>query len=367
MESTNFWDVGLVTRSGRVVPPSNLPNDKEKTHAEIIEEDNEVIKQLKRTQSNVSVWGLLASSTAHRDALVKALTQIPVPTSASPDEVVHLLTADRSTVLSFSDADLTLEGLNHNRPLMIIVGCASRRIPSVLVDNGSALNVCPLVTAVALGFGKADFGESSQVVRAYDNTSRKVIGTLELGIQLGPVTFPTLFQVLEVRPSFNLLLGRPFIHAWNVLPSSLHQKLRYRHEKDIITIDVVPDPFPLDELILEIKHSDSDPLLSGFHFKQVHTVELSNPMRDYLPLALNSHSNLVISEILWDMRFMPSLGLGRHQQGVLRFVEDIEPNPIFGLGHVPKEEDWARVSAIHRGRSLARCLGIPFDYSMALI
>ena len=74
--------------------------------------------------------------------------------------------------------------------------------------------------------------------------------------------------------------------------------MRYRHEKDIITIDAVLDPFPLDELILEIKHSDSDPLLSGFHFKQVHTVELSNPMRDYLPLALNSHSNLVISEIL---------------------------------------------------------------------
>ena len=139
--------------------------------------------------------------------MVKALTQIPVPTSASPDEVVPLLTADRSTVLSFVDADLTPEGLNHNWPLMIIVGCASRRIPSVLVDNGSSLNVCPLVTAGALGFGKADFGESSQVVRAYDNISRKVIGTLELGIQLGPVTFPTPFQVLEVWPSFNVLLG----------------------------------------------------------------------------------------------------------------------------------------------------------------
>ena len=39
---------------------------------------------------------------------------------------------------------------------------------------------------------------------------------------------------------------------------------------------------------------------------------------------------------------MPGLGLGRRQQGVSRFVEDIEPNPVFGLGHVPKEEDWAR-------------------------
>lgn len=44
---------------------------------------------------------------------------------------------------------------------MIVVSCASRRIPSVLVHNGSALNVCPLVSTIALGFGKADFGESS--------------------------------------------------------------------------------------------------------------------------------------------------------------------------------------------------------------
>ena len=125
------------------------------------------------------------------------------------------------------------------------------------------------------------------MVRAYDNKTKKVIRTLELGIQLGLVTFPTLLQVLEVRPSFNILLGQPFIHAWDVLPSSLHQKLRYRHGKDIITIDAVPDPFPLDEPILEIKHSDFDPLLSGIHFEQVQTFDLSNLMRDYLALPFN--------------------------------------------------------------------------------
>lgn len=64
---------------------------------------------------------------------------------------------------------------------------------------------------------------------------------------------------------------------------------------------------------------------------------------------------------------MPGLGLGKRQQGVTKFVENIEPDPVFGLGYVPKEEDWARVSAIHRGRSLARRLGIPFDYPTAPI
>ena len=41
---------------------------------------------------------------------------------------------------------------------------------SVLLDNGSALNVCPVVTPIALGFSPSDFGPSIQNVRAYDGT-----------------------------------------------------------------------------------------------------------------------------------------------------------------------------------------------------
>ena len=55
-----------------------------------------------------------------------------------------------------------------------------RRVPSVLLDNGSTLNVCPLATAIALGYGPTNFEPSSQTVRAYDSTCREVMGTLTL-------------------------------------------------------------------------------------------------------------------------------------------------------------------------------------------
>ena len=41
---------------------------------------------------------------------------------------------------------------------------------SVLLDNGFALNVCPLVNAIALGFSSTNFRPSSQTVKAYDGT-----------------------------------------------------------------------------------------------------------------------------------------------------------------------------------------------------
>ena len=103
----------------------------------------------------------MASSSTHRDALVRALGQIRVDTATTLEGLIHMLTADRATCIVFSDDDLPPEGSNHVQPLFIDVACLGHRVPSVLLDNGSALNVCPLVIAIALGFSPDDFGPST--------------------------------------------------------------------------------------------------------------------------------------------------------------------------------------------------------------
>ena len=133
-----------------------------------------------------------------------------------------MTTADRATCIVFSDDELPLEGLDHTRSLYITVGCSGHRVPSVLLDNGSTLNICPLAITIALGYATLDFGPSTQMVRAYDSTKREVMGTLMIELLIGPATFPILFQVLRIPTSFNLLLGRPWIHRVESIPSSLH-------------------------------------------------------------------------------------------------------------------------------------------------
>ena len=49
------------------------------------------------------------------------------------------------------------------------------------------------------------------------------MGTLEIKLLIGPTTFVAVFQVLRIPTSFNLLLGRPWIHRVGAIPSSLHQ------------------------------------------------------------------------------------------------------------------------------------------------
>ena len=107
----------------------------------------------------------------------------------SPEGLIHMLTTSRASFIVFSEDDLPPEGSDHTRPLHISVGCLGRRVPSVLLDNGYALNVCPLATAIALRYGPIDLEPSTQTVRAYDSTRREVMGTLTLELMIGPVVF----------------------------------------------------------------------------------------------------------------------------------------------------------------------------------
>eukprot|EP00261_Vitis_vinifera_P025052 XP_010657630.1 PREDICTED: uncharacterized protein LOC100852852 [Vitis vinifera] len=234
-------DVQYILRGGRVVrqPPPAAARPVEGTFAsqeEVRAEDDGILRQLQSTQARISIWSLLASSSTHRDALTRALSQIRVDTTTTPEGLIHMMTAGRATCIVFSDDDLPPEGSDHTRPLYISVGCSGRRVPSVLLDNGSALNVCPLAIAIALGYGPSDFGPSTQTVRAYDSTRREVMGTLEIELLIGPATFVAIFQLLRIPTSFNLLLGRPWIHRAGAIPSSLHQKVKFIHDSQIVVV-----------------------------------------------------------------------------------------------------------------------------------
>lgn len=165
----------------------------------------------------------------HALGLVKARSRIQIDTTTSSNGLIHMLTTNRAFRIVFSDGDLLPEGADHTQLLYIIIGCSSRQVLSVLLGNGLILNVCSLSATIVLGFRPTDFGPSTQIVRAYDNTCREV-RTLILGTQLGLVSFLTLFQVLKVPAFFNLLLGRPWIYEARVILSSLHQKVKYIHD-----------------------------------------------------------------------------------------------------------------------------------------
>ena len=120
------------------------------------------------------------ASHKHCNALLDALNGKKVPIETTPQEVLSLIgvKVPSHPLLAFSDKELPLEGAIHTRPLQITIECMGAKVLVVLIDNGSALNVCPLRTTLTIGLDMETIIPSPLTVRAYDNTSRKVMETI---------------------------------------------------------------------------------------------------------------------------------------------------------------------------------------------
>ena len=66
-------------------------------------------------------------------------------------------------------------------------------------------------------------------------------GEIEIKVQIGPRTFNVEFQVMDISPSYNCLLGRPWIHIAGAVPSTLHQKIKFVTEGQLVSIAIEED------------------------------------------------------------------------------------------------------------------------------
>ncbi|XP_077246055.1 uncharacterized protein LOC143885899 [Tasmannia lanceolata] len=329
-----------VTRGGRVFKPAELRVenpaevargvDHQKQKQKLVEEeDNNLLNQLKKTQANVSIWGLLMASPKHRQVVLHELNSSQVSVEITPDELVSLVAATRvSQDLSFTDEDLPPEGRDHVRPLRITIICNKKRVPEVLIDNGSALNVCPLSTATTLGFGPEDFIPSEQGILAYDGTRRGVIGTLATEVEIGGETFEVEFQ-----------------------------KLRFIRNNRIITVRGDPEPEVGQITAESVDENVKDVSLTGFSL-EVSTITMAEAMKEGIMFL--SSTNVSVARMMRRFGYVPGAGLGRNLQGLTEWPLMKTINGLFGLGYQPTRKEVQEMKAYMLRWAACRRRGVEF-------
>ena len=190
------------------------------------------------------------------------------------------------------------------------------------------------------------------------------MGTLTTHVMIGPVRYFVFFQVLRIQSSFNLLLGGPWIHEAGVIPSSLHQKVKFIHEGHIITIQSDKDVVTSSEPVLQISLSEDDLHFTGFAFDEVQIVSLEDDGRDMVPMSFDQHNSSLVLNMMKGLSYMPGLGLGRRQQGPREFSFIIDHNIPYGLGYTPFGDDARHMAWLRRDRVRARLSGVLFDYPL---
>ena len=347
-----------MTRSGRCYAPEEIARGapskengpkKAVTEAEVEEfwrkmptKEYSVVEQLKKTPAQISLFALLMSSEAHRSALVKILNEAYVPAETSSEKlsamVGEILEAHR---VSFHNDELPPEGLGHNKALNITIKCRDKFISKVLIDGGSAVNICPVATLRALGIDVGKLRCSQVSVKGFDGAQRDVVGEIDLFLEIGPVEFIVKFQVMDISTSYNLLIGRPWIHMAGAVPSTLHQSLKFvwNHQEVVIHGEGNNSLYPECSIppIGNVEKLDG----SVFHVKE--NVCAAQARKMELPQ--------VLMMVAWEMLkngFRPGQGLGLNSDGIVEPIQLPGHKYTFGLGYEPTPEEIASASLKRR-------------------
>ncbi|TYK15065.1 uncharacterized protein E5676_scaffold45G001150 [Cucumis melo var. makuwa] len=144
--------------------------------------------------------------------------------------------------IGFSDEDLLLGSKLHNRPLYVSGYVREQRVDRILIDNGSAVNIMPKSTMRQLGILMNELSNSKLVIQGFNQGSQRVIRMIRLELIIGDLKARALFYVIDLRTTYKLLLGRPWIHENRVVTSTLHQCFKF-YQEDVKKVEADSNPF----------------------------------------------------------------------------------------------------------------------------
>ena len=188
----------------------------------------------------------------------------------------------------------------------------------MLINNDSSLNVMPKATLDKLPFNVSHLRPSSMVVRAFGGSRQDVRGEIDLPIKIGPHVCQITFQVMDINPAYNCLLGRPWIHLVGVVPSMLHQKLKFMVEGQLIIVlgeeDILvsfPSSTPYVDAIEESLETSFQAL------EVVSNAYVESP----LVQPRSSGAALMVARVMLGHGYDPGMGLGWNKNGITSLVE----------------------------------------------
>ncbi|XP_052883543.1 uncharacterized protein LOC128292685 [Gossypium arboreum] len=312
-----------------------------------------VMEQLHKQPARISVLALLLSSETHRSALMKVLNETYVAHDISVnklDRLVNNISADN--FIFFNDNEIPPGGMGSTKALHITKRYKGYTLPGVLIDNGSALNVLPLSTLNKLPVDSSHMKTCQNVVRAFDGTERKVMGRIELSLQIGPSTYEVDFLVMDIKPSYNCLLGRPWIHSAR-RSSSLHQKLKLITEGRLVTINAEEDIIASVTSNAPYVRTDDEAIECSFR-----SLEFVNATfvveGNKVPTPRLSKTTRMGLQLLVGKGALPGKGLGRSLQGRVKVPMLTDKRDRFGLGFTPdtrqKKEEQEKKQERRRAR-----------------
>ena len=142
----------------------------------------------------------------------------PIAATLPDDPVEHSIIFHSSEATSLSRP--------HDDALVLTLNVSNCEVSRILVDNGSSADVLFLSTLKEMELSESDIESSTTVLTGFNGESTAAVGKIKLPVFAGGENKLTTFLVLDCPSAYNIILGRPWIHAMKAVPSTYHQRIR---------------------------------------------------------------------------------------------------------------------------------------------
>ncbi|GMN30982.1 hypothetical protein TIFTF001_044535 [Ficus carica] len=149
----------------------------------------------------------------------------PIATILPDGSTEHLIT--------FHSSEATNLSRPHDDALVLTLNVSNCEVGRILVDNGSSTDVLFLSTLIEMELSESDIEMSMTILTCFNRESTTAVGKIKLPVFAAKKNKMTSFLVLDCPSAYNIILGRPWIHAMKAVPSTYHQRIRFPTKRGI--------------------------------------------------------------------------------------------------------------------------------------
>lgn len=141
-----------------------------------------------------------------------------------------------STPITFSETDLKGTSQPHDDALVVASRIEGFLVKRVMVDQGSGVEIVYLDLYKGLGLKPEDLSRYDTPLVGFDMKVVTLKGQIKLLMVTRGKEMEVNFIVVNAYSPYKAILGCPWIHAMVMVPSTLHQKIKFPTEDEIAII-----------------------------------------------------------------------------------------------------------------------------------
>ncbi|XP_074297408.1 uncharacterized protein LOC141628127 [Silene latifolia] len=138
--------------------------------------------------------------------------------------------------VTFDETDIECGVEQHDDALTITLSIGNCNVRKALVDTGSSVNLIMLETLKTMGFDKENLIKKSLPLVGFSGETTHSLGEITIPTYIEGVNKLVRYLDIDGLTTYNVILGRPWLHQMKAVPSTHHQCLKFPTPWGTVTV-----------------------------------------------------------------------------------------------------------------------------------